>query len=391
MARRNRELAQRFDEDLEAGRAKSWDWEARADELRVLSQGFCSGYRAADWSGDELLALAALCNRAEKYDEEASACEQLLSKDRSLRGETKTAVLVARVRALMNAEKFEPARSAAIDVGKETVKTETALITVVGMYRDMALGFRERNYLEYAADAAESGYRIADRALRSELAKSRLYHEANRDRIQLAAIALAVYEQLGRSKDAEGIRNEAARFDFSGDPTLKIYFEAELARARLIGKPAAELVAQGWLGEGPKLLQNMRGQVVLLDFFAMWCGPCVAAFPHFREFQERFSARGFEIVGVTRFYGRSNAAEDLDRDQEWKALQEYARVNGLKYPVAVARIDDVANDERYSIASLPATVLIDRLGKIRAIRQGIGDYRKLGRRILSLIDEPIQK
>ena len=128
-------------------------------------------------------------------------------------------------------------------------------------------------------------------------------------------------------------------------------------------------MAARWLDGSPetksKPLAELRGKVVLLDFWAMWCGPCAAAFPHFREFQAKYGGKGLEIIGVTRFFGRSDGVEDLSREQEWKALLTFKTKHRLNYPLVVGKLDDITNDERYGIAALPTIVLIDRRGNIR--------------------------
>ena len=126
---------------------------------------------------------------------------------------------------------------------------------------------------------------------------------------------------------------------------------------------------------------------VLVDFWAVWCSECPAAFPQWRELQNQFSDKGLTIIGVTKLYGRSDTEEGLTREQELKALLNFQTKRQLNYPIAIGKMDDVTNDERFVVASLPTVVLIDRRGNVRHFKRGIGEYRKLKKQIEKLINE----
>jgi peroxiredoxin len=106
-------------------------------------------------------------------------------------------------------------------------------------------------------------------------------------------------------------------------------------------------------------LSAYRGQVVLLNFWATWCGGCKLEIPWFIEFQNTYGNRGFAVVGVS-----------LD-DGGWKVLRPFLTQKKVNYPVVLGN-DELA--KRYAIESLPMTVIIDRNGKIVATR--VGDVDK---------------
>lgn len=125
----------------------------------------------------------------------------------------------------------------------------------------------------------------------------------------------------------------------------------EVQRDALLGKDAPDLRPQ--VLSGPRLpsLASLRGQVVLLDFFASWCGPCMAALPEIKALHQRYGARGLRVVGL------SNEPEE--------AVAQVARDHALPYTVALD--GDQRAWRAYWITALPTVVVIDRRGKVRLV------------------------
>ena len=105
-------------------------------------------------------------------------------------------------------------------------------------------------------------------------------------------------------------------------------------------------------------LSELRGQAVLLDFWATWCGPCKLEAPIVNRVAQRFKERGLVVVGV-------NTSDPDGNGGAW------ARRNGITYPIVFDEGDDVAH--RYGVSNLPTLVLISRTGKILATRTGVTD------------------
>lgn len=104
-------------------------------------------------------------------------------------------------------------------------------------------------------------------------------------------------------------------------------------------------------------LSDYRGRVVLLNFWATWCGPCRIEIPWFVEFEKTYRDRGLEVIGVS-----------MD-DEGWQAVKPYIERQKISYPVVLGT-DPLA--QRYGgIESLPTTFLIDREGKIAARHVGL--------------------
>jgi peroxiredoxin len=111
--------------------------------------------------------------------------------------------------------------------------------------------------------------------------------------------------------------------------------------------------------EGRNLrLAEQRGQVVLVNFWATWCGPCKQEMPHLNRLYDKYHASGFVLLGV-------NVDEDLRQ-----ASGTVARF-GLHFPVLFDA--DKAVVRLYDLNSMPATVLIDRDGKVRYLHRGYRD------------------
>ncbi|MEZ6105541.1 MAG: TlpA disulfide reductase family protein [Pirellulaceae bacterium] len=118
---------------------------------------------------------------------------------------------------------------------------------------------------------------------------------------------------------------------------------------------------------------------MLIDFWAVWCGPCIATFPHLREWNEQYAEQGLVTVGVTRYYKydwdeaaqRPVAKGELSAEAEHRALEEFASFHELKHVFAV--MDDTQLQEFYGVTGIPQAVLIDREGRVRMIKVGSGE------------------
>lgn len=111
---------------------------------------------------------------------------------------------------------------------------------------------------------------------------------------------------------------------------------------------------------GELALNDLRGQVVLLDFWASWCGPCRESFPWMNTIQQRYGDDGLVIIGV-----------NLDQDTE--AARAFLQAVPADFTVLV---DAQAQwPEAYGLIGMPSSYLIDRQGRIRATHTGFHSNR----------------
>ncbi len=107
---------------------------------------------------------------------------------------------------------------------------------------------------------------------------------------------------------------------------------------------------------GPNVrLQELRGKVVLINFWATWCGPCQQEMPKLNALYEKYHAAGFVLLGV-------NVDEDV------KHASEVATRLGLKFPVLLDT--EKAISTLYDLSTMPSTVIVDRDGKVRYLHRG---------------------
>lgn len=106
---------------------------------------------------------------------------------------------------------------------------------------------------------------------------------------------------------------------------------------------------------GRVALEDLRGQVVMVNFWATWCGPCREEMPHLEALYQRYSDLGFTLLGV-------NVEEDSS------GADEFLSETPVSFPILFDPGNQVS--ELYDVVAMPSTVLIDRSGNMRFIHHG---------------------
>ena len=253
---------------------------------------------------------------------------------------------------------------------------------------------REKKLAESAAHAAEA-FRLA-----------KLPATAGSDYVQRAAYVnssgVSLADLLLRQKrDAEAlaVMKELLALGLTL-PSAHVYSNAvallgESGHAGVVEKSLAEPAAGGdapelevaqWIDHKPVKLADLRGRVVLLDFWATWCVPCRVTMPQLSRLHARYGERGLTVVGLTQLEGVAlgtarSAAEELGQLRAFK--QE------LKLPYGFAVSTNATNHLRYGVRVIPTAFLIDRRGRVRYIEAGASGSpdASLARVIERLLDE----
>ncbi len=135
---------------------------------------------------------------------------------------------------------------------------------------------------------------------------------------------------------------------------FSVFAATSLASSGLTGQSAPDFALKSASGENLRLSEH-RGDVVMVNFWATWCGPCRQEMPLLEELHSRYERVGFSLLGV-----------NID-DNSSKAMN-MARELGVTFPVLFDSRKEVS--KLYQVDAMPVTVLIDREGTVRYVHQG---------------------
>ncbi len=133
-----------------------------------------------------------------------------------------------------------------------------------------------------------------------------------------------------------------------------IFAASSLASSTLEGQVAPDFVLKSSTGENLRL-SEFRGDVVMINFWATWCGPCRQEMPLLDELYSRYERVGFTLLGVNI---------DDDSRRAMKMIDEL----GVSFPVLFDESKDVS--KLYAVEAMPVTVLVDREGTVRYVHHG---------------------
>ncbi|NDC64150.1 MAG: TlpA family protein disulfide reductase [Planctomycetia bacterium] len=162
----------------------------------------------------------------------------------------------------------------------------------------------------------------------------------------------------------------------SSDERVKSMAESFAGTLRRLSLPGHPMVIKGTLMNGQPFDQKtLAGKVVLVDFWATWCGPCVAEIPNVLEQYEKYHSRGFEVIGVSLDEDREALEAFIsERKIPWPILFEKSEGEGWRHPLSTY----------YGIRGIPTVILIGRDGNVITL-----DARgeKLGERLDALFKD----
>ena len=135
---------------------------------------------------------------------------------------------------------------------------------------------------------------------------------------------------------------------------LSVIAATSLASSGLEGRSAPDFALKSSTGENLRL-SEYRGEVVMVNFWATWCGPCRQEMPLLDELYQRYERVGFNLLGVNI---------DDDSRKAMKMIEEL----GVNFPVLFDSRKEVS--KLYEVEAMPVTVLIDREGNVRYVHHG---------------------
>lgn len=140
--------------------------------------------------------------------------------------------------------------------------------------------------------------------------------------------------------------------EFPDDWTWDSDAKTRAPHAALEGKPMPPIDVTGW-ANGQVKHEDMKGKVVIVDFYATWCGPCMAAIPHNNELLKKYQDKGLVIVGVCT---SKNGQEKMD---------ETVKNKGIQYPTA--RDPKLKSEKAWAVHYYPTYAIVDRKGIVRVV------------------------
>jgi len=174
-----------------------------------------------------------------------------------------------------------------------------------------------------------------------------------------------------RSAVLVAIGTLALLYGCAGPTSVKAAVKPEKDR-----KPAPSFNLTDATGKAVKM-GDFKGKVVLLNFWATWCGPCKVEIPWFIEFQQTYKDRDFVVLGVS-----------FD-DDGWKSVKPYIEEKKINYRIMIG---DELTAQRYGgLESLPTTYMVDKAGRVASIHIGLiskGDYKNEIETLLAASAEP---
>jgi len=235
-------------------------------------------------------------------------------------------------------------------------------------------------YLDQANKAAQETQKLAIQLLNNSKLDLQP-HLANALGSAFEVQAQALSKQ-GQTQKAALLLRQALRT--YGQTSIRARLQKNLNLLTLLGKPAPPLAIAEYLGAKPRPLSALKGSVVLLFFWAHWCGDCKAEEPVIARLQAELPSRDFVVVAPTQRYGYAGAQDNISPQQEKQYIEAvrqhyYSQLSGVAVPISKANFD------LYGASTTPTLVLLARNGNVALYHPGAMAYGDLRSEIDKLL------
>ncbi len=140
---------------------------------------------------------------------------------------------------------------------------------------------------------------------------------------------------------------------------------------------APDLVSQTWINSAPLVASDLRGKVVVVEFWTFACYNCKNTLPYVKDWDAKYRDRGLVVIGVH--------TPELSFERDVANVQQAVKDYGIRYPIAID--GDYANWDRFRVQAWPTWFIIDKDGYIRYKHIGEGDYARSDEVIQQLLNE----
>jgi thiol-disulfide isomerase/thioredoxin len=144
-----------------------------------------------------------------------------------------------------------------------------------------------------------------------------------------------------------------------------------------VGMKAPDIASHTWLNSDPIHLSDLKGKVVMVEFWTFGCYNCRNVEPHVKEWHQKYAQRGFVVIGVH--------SPEFSYEHDLEKVTRYLKEHDIRFPVPID--NDFSTWNRYGNRYWPAMYLIDKQGVIRYVRIGEEGYQETERLIQALLAE----
>ena len=322
----------------------------KADEERAqLAQEYASMFKPGDWKDEELLSLGNLYRLAGQLNRAQEALTLYLADPKALNVSSARQILL---KVFIAQKNYDAALSVANTLLAEP---EYDRSTLPGLFRHATSEIKKN---------PQFGSTMAGMMFADALEASRAYRETG-DLVDSENLFKIFLTKLKASP-------------LSSDQKLSKVVDIAISQARVVGISAPSIEGVEYIGMPKTSMESLKGKVIVLDFLAHWCKPCVAEFPKLNILQEKYGSQGLQIIGVTTFYGSVGDQKDVSPADELSALKSLRTQYNVKFGFLVSPSADNANyglaAVPYVVTLLPTKALIDRAGKVRYLRTGSSEF-----------------